>query len=85
MIQIDLSPIIALNRIVALSKVKGKQVAIAAAEKLNLINNHFFCVLLGDLYKKIDATVSKSYYHTALKLAKTNTDRSTIQFKLNNE
>ena len=52
LIQIDLSPIIALNRIVALSKVKGKQEAIDAAEKLNLINNHFYCVLLGDLYKK---------------------------------
>jgi len=48
---IEYSPIAALNRTYALSKVKGKAAAITEAEKLDLVSNHFYFVLLGELYK----------------------------------
>ena len=46
----EYSPIAALNRTFALSKVHGKQIAIKEAEKLNLSNNPFYFSLLGELY-----------------------------------
>ncbi len=51
LLQIEYSPIAALNRTYALSKANGKAVAIIEAEKLNLVNNHFYFTLLGELYK----------------------------------
>jgi len=76
---IEYSPIAALNRTYALSKVKGKEAAIAEAEKLNLVNNHFYFVLLGELYKDIDNAKAKIHFQKALVLAKTGTDKQTIQ------
>ena len=43
----EYSPIAALNRTYALSRVYGKSAAIAEAEKLKLENNHFYFSLLG--------------------------------------
>ncbi|HMG67935.1 MAG TPA: sigma-70 family RNA polymerase sigma factor, partial [Chitinophagaceae bacterium] len=48
LLQIDYSPIAALNRIYALSKVQGNQPAIAEAEMLSLKENHFYFALLGE-------------------------------------
>ena len=53
LLQIEYSPIAALNRTYALSKANGKTHAIIEAEKLNLTNNHFYFTLLGELYKGI--------------------------------
>ena len=78
----EYSPIAALNRTYALSKVKGDAAAIAEAEKLNLTGNHFYHVLLGELYKGTDPHKSKEHFQKALSLAKTQTDKQTIQSKL---
>ncbi len=78
----EYSPIAALNRTYAISKVKGKISAIAEAEKLNLVNNHFYYVLLGELYKDIDNNKAKLNFEKALSLAKTQTDKKTISLKL---
>jgi RNA polymerase sigma-70 factor (ECF subfamily) len=75
----EYSPIAALNRTYALSKVHGKKLAIAEAEKLNLTGNHFYFALLGELYKGIDGEKAKEHYMKAYSLAKTNTDKQTIQ------
>src|SRR6185295_11124907 len=48
------SPVSALNRTYALSKIKGKPAAIREAEKLGLTKNHLYHVLLGYLYEGID-------------------------------
>lgn len=80
--QIEYSPIAALNRTYALSKASGKTAAIIAAEKLNLTGNHFYFTLLGYLYKNIDNTKAKMNFEKALLLAKTQTDIQTIQKKL---
>ncbi|MDB5138883.1 MAG: sigma-70 family polymerase sigma factor [Mucilaginibacter sp.] len=82
LLQIQYSPIAALNRTFALSKANGKQAAIVEAEKLNLADNHFYYMLLGELYMDIDNTKSKQSFQKALSLAKTQTDKHTIQRRI---
>ncbi|GGA96655.1 RNA polymerase sigma factor [Mucilaginibacter rubeus] len=76
---IEYSPTAALNRVFALSKVKGKQKAIAEAEKLNLTDNVFYYSLLGNLYTNVNDSKALSNYKTALNLSASNTDKATIQ------
>ena len=78
----EYSPIAALNRTYALSKANGKAEAIAEAEKLNLADNHFYFTLLGELYTDIDNKKAKQNFQKALSLAKTQTDKQTIQKKI---
>lgn len=75
---LEYSPIAALNRTYALSKVKGKQEAIKEAEKLNLTDNHFYYSLLGNLYAQIDSKKALQHFETALNLAKTVSDKNII-------
>ncbi len=82
LLQIEYSPIVALNRTYALSKANGKKEAITEAEKLNLVNNHFYFTLLGELYKDIDNKIAKQNFQKAFSLAKTQTDKQTIQKKI---
>jgi RNA polymerase sigma factor (sigma-70 family) len=82
LLQMEYSPIAALNRTFALSKANGKKEAIVEAEKLNLIDNHFYFTLLGELSKDTDSTKAKRYFEQALVLAKTQTDKHTIQTKI---
>lgn len=83
LLQIQYSPIAALNRIYALSKANGEQAAITEAEKLKLTDNHFYFVLLGELYKEIDTKKANENFQAALSLAKTDTDKRTILKKTN--
>ena len=82
LLQLNYSPIAALNRTYALSKANGKEKAISEAEKLNLVNNLFYFTLLGELYMGIDNEKAKLNFQRALSLAKSNTDRQTIQKKI---
>jgi RNA polymerase sigma factor (sigma-70 family) len=84
LLQIEYSPIAALNRTYALSKANSKAEAIIEAEKLNLTGNHFYFTLLGELYKNIDNRQALLHFQKALSLAKTQTDRQTIQKKIEN-
>jgi len=83
LLAIEYSPIAALNRTYALSKVKGKEAAINEGEKLNLVTNHFYFTLLGELYTSIDNKKAKENFGKALLLAKTETDKQTIQKRIN--
>jgi len=82
LLQIAYSPAAALNRTYALSKANSKQEAITEAEKLNLTGNHFYFVLLGELYTGIDNAKAKQHFQKALVLAKTQTDKQSIQKKI---
>ena len=82
LLQIEYSPIAALNRTFALSKANSKQEAIAEAEKLNLLNNHFYFTLLGELYAEIDNKKAKDHFQKALELAKTQAEKQVIQKKI---
>lgn len=81
---IEYSAVAALNRIYAVSKVNGKKKAIEEAEKLGLTGNHFYFVLLGELYKAIDNEKARLNFQKAFLLARTQTDKETIQKNLNN-
>jgi RNA polymerase sigma factor (sigma-70 family) len=82
LLQIEYSPIAALNRTYALSKANGKQGAIIEAEKLGLKDNHFYFALLGELYTGIDDEKAKQNFQKALSLAKTQADIHTLQRKI---
>jgi RNA polymerase sigma factor (sigma-70 family) len=79
LLQIEYSPIAALNRTYVLSKVAGKETAIREAEKLSLTNNHYYYTLLGELYRDIDNQKAIGCFEKAMALAKTQTDKQAIQ------
>jgi RNA polymerase sigma factor (sigma-70 family) len=83
LLQIQYSPVAALNRTYALAKANGKQQAIIEAEKLQLSDNHFYFTLLGELYTDIDNKKAKAHYEKARALAKTQSDKQVIQKKIN--
>ncbi|HWY38147.1 MAG TPA: sigma-70 family RNA polymerase sigma factor [Bacteroidia bacterium] len=83
LLQVEYSPVAALNRTFALSKANGKEEAIREAEKLNLSNDHFYFMLLGELYTGIDTDKARQNFNKALLLAKTGNDKKAIQNKLN--
>lgn len=82
LLQIEYSPVAALNRTFALSKARGKKEAIKEAEKLQLTTNHYYYTLLGELYKEIDNQQSKLNFKKAYSLAKTQTDKQIIKKKI---
>lgn len=82
LLQLEYSPIAALNRTYALSKANGKNEAIIEAEKLKLTNNPYYYTLLGELYKSIDDGKAKENLLKALSLAKTKSDKLIIQKKI---
>lgn len=82
LLQLEYSPIAALNRTYALAKTMGKQEAIVEAEKLQLSNNHYYFTLLGELYKNIDNNKAKLNFEKAFSLAKTNADKKAIQMQI---
>jgi RNA polymerase sigma-70 factor (ECF subfamily) len=84
LLQIEYSPVAALNRTYALSKTAGKETAIIEAEKLKLTNNHFYYALLGELYTGIDADKALQHFQNALTLSRTQTDKQAIQKKIDN-
>ncbi|SDS92834.1 RNA polymerase sigma-70 factor, ECF subfamily [Mucilaginibacter mallensis] len=79
---INYSPTVALNRTYALYKANGRYAALIEAEKLNLEHNHFYYLLLGELYKTINDAKAKINYEKAKALAKTQTEKQGIQEKI---
>lgn len=82
LLQVEYSPIAALNRTYVLSKVSGVEKAIIEAEKLKLLNNQYYFALLGELYENIDNSKANSNWQKALTLARTTTDRQNIQKRI---
>jgi predicted RNA polymerase sigma factor len=79
---INYSPGVALNRIFALYKVKGKEAALQEAEQLQPGNNHFYFLLMGELYNNLDNKKALSYFQKAFTLAKTQTEKQGIMQKI---
>jgi RNA polymerase sigma-70 factor (ECF subfamily) len=78
LLQLEYSPIAALNRTFALSKANGKWSAIREAEKLNLESHHLYHTLLGELYSDIDPGKALQHFEKALLLAKSPADKTVI-------
>jgi RNA polymerase sigma-70 factor (ECF subfamily) len=82
LLQLEYSPIAALNRTFALSKVYGKEKAIIEAEKLQLTGNQYYYALLGELYSGIDNNKARLNFDNAVNLAKTLSDRQILLKKI---
>jgi RNA polymerase sigma factor (sigma-70 family) len=82
LLELEYSPVAALNRVYALSKVKGNQIAIDELESLQLTDNQYFYALLGDLYREVDEFKSRENFMKALALARTHFDKQAISRKL---
>jgi RNA polymerase sigma factor (sigma-70 family) len=82
LLMINYSPSVALNRTFALYKANGAKVALAAAEKLQLEDNHFYFLLLGELYKEIDQKKALLHLQKAFDLAKTQAEKQGIKEKM---
>lgn len=82
LLQLEYSPVAALNRTYALGKANGKAIAIKEAEKLQLTGNHFYFALLGELYTGIDNHRARQNFQQALHLAKTTADQQALQKKI---
>lgn len=78
----EYSPIAALNRTFALSKVYGNEIAIAEAEKLKLESNPFYFSLLAELYLTIDLLKAKQNLEKALSLSNSNHEKEILHKKI---
>ena len=82
LLKVNYSPSVALNRIYALYKVKGVSAALTEAKQLSMDDNHFFFVLMGELYSYRDKEKAKDHFQKALSLAKTRSEEQLIQQKI---
>lgn len=82
LLDIEYSPIVALNKAYAFSKVHGDERAIDVVKETNLVNNHLYHLLLGELYKSFDRNTSQKYFDSALLYAKTDHDKKTIRKRM---
>lgn len=78
LLQIEYTPIAALNRTYALAKVSGKESAIKEAEKLQLTDNHLYYSLLGNLYTDLDNNKALQYFKMALALTLSAAEKAVI-------
>ncbi|MES2773354.1 MAG: sigma-70 family RNA polymerase sigma factor [Bacteroidota bacterium] len=79
LLELRYSPVAALNRIYAMSKLHGREASIETAEALQLTGNPFYHALLGHLYSTVNKKKARVSFTKAYSLAKTNTDKLTIQ------
>lgn len=76
---IEYSPVTALNRAFAFSKVYGNEMAIKEVEKLNLSESNYYHELLGYLYSNIDVNPSIQHYTKAIDLTKSKIEQETLK------
>jgi predicted RNA polymerase sigma factor len=79
---VNYSPGVALNRTFALYKANGREAALIEAEKIRLENNHFYFILLGELYKGIDTNKAVFNFRRAHALAQTDTEKQILEAKI---
>jgi RNA polymerase sigma-70 factor (ECF subfamily) len=82
LLQIEYSPMAALNRTYALAKTTNAQNGIKELEKINLKENHLYYALLGHLYINLDQEKAKENFTTALRFVKGEKDKILIQQKI---
>ncbi len=79
LLQLEYSPMAALNRTYALSKTNGKEEAMREAEKLDLRDNQLYFSLLGELHTGVDNQKAKQRFLQAILLAKRPADKLALQ------
>lgn len=79
---LNYSPSVALNRTFALYKANGWEIALTEANKLQLQDNHFYHLLLAELYKHNDLNMARLNFEKAYQLAKTKIQKEHIARKI---
>jgi RNA polymerase sigma factor (sigma-70 family) len=82
LLKLHYSPGAAVNRVYALSKVAGKTAALSEALRLGFSENHFYHLLLADLYENVDNAEARTSLQVALSLARTEKEKHGIRQKL---
>ncbi|BDD11914.1 DNA-directed RNA polymerase sigma-70 factor (plasmid) [Fulvitalea axinellae] len=83
LILIEYSPVTALNRIFALSKVYGKTKAVLEVEKLKLTDIGYYHELLGYLYSEDNPAKAIHHYQKAIGLTKSKIEQHTLKKEIN--
>jgi RNA polymerase sigma-70 factor (ECF subfamily) len=79
LLMVEYSPVAALNRTFALSKVFGNAQAITEAEKLKLTSNRYYHSLLGYLYSPINKSKAIEHFQLAIDLSKSKVEKAQLQ------
>lgn len=82
LLQIEYSPIIALNRTYALAMATDKKTALKEAIKIDLKENPLYQALLAELYKGLDNQKERFHLQLAIKLTKNEQEKKLLQEKL---
>ena len=82
LLKLEYSPVAALNRTYAISKVQGKKEAIKEAEKLNMQDSHFYFALLGELYTGDNNEKARQNLLKAIALSRSDSGKKAFQSKL---
>lgn len=72
------SPVTALNRMFAYSRVYGCEKAIIETQKINLQENNYYHSLLGFLYTETDPEKAIMHYERSIQLTKSKTEKQTL-------
>lgn len=81
LLKIEYSPVSELNRLYAMSKVKGKAIATKEALKLDMTDNHFYYMLLSNLNDS-DPNKADHYLLQALNHCKNESEKILIKEKI---
>lgn len=76
------SPAVALNRLYALLRARGRDRALAEASSLPYQGNPFYHLIMGELLGEGDAAAAREHFTRALALVKTDQDKAAIRKKL---
>lgn len=79
LLNMEYSPVAALNRNFALAKVHGYELAIAETEKFGMEDNAYYHSLLGYLYTAVDREKSLFHYQAAYNLSDSKKERNTLR------
>jgi RNA polymerase sigma factor (sigma-70 family) len=79
---LEYSPIAALNRTFAYSKVYGKEKAIQEAQKIKLENSPYYFCLLAELYLPLQPKLALENLEISLQLCKSKTEKALILQKI---
>ncbi len=82
LLQYDNSPLVYLNRALAISKVEGKEKAIVEVQKIELEDHPLYHSLLADLYTDLDEAKKTDHLHKAISLSKNEKDKEILRRKL---
>ena len=82
LLQIEYSPMAALNRTYALAMARNKKEALEEALKIRLEKNHLYHLLLAELYEGSNSVKQKEHLNKAAKLTTTENERLWISKKL---